>query len=302
MVISTFALSLRIRSLRTTLSVVAAGVMASLTIACNVSQPQPNNNDARVGESAVPCTSFPLGLFADPQGEVQLALRRSNNQLHVLLAELGQELIVDTGLQGFNDTLTGKPQLQAQARCEGRALRVQGQRSPRPSTSESQSFDYTIEIAGTDLAITSLVGIRLRSSVLRLIPSGGATVPDLHVLLASSHRPDRCANFARKPQTFVGSTSTGRSLQITLHTPARKTPTLKIGSDTLSLDGVARTQQGVTRLGLCDSQGEIAFIQLGRVAEPLSAKLQATATNLRGQLRIKSSRWTTEESFLLAPQ
>jgi hypothetical protein len=267
-----------------------------------VSQPQPNNNDARVGESAAPCANFPLGLFADPQGEVQLALHRSNDQLHVLLAELGQELIADTGPQVFNDTLTSKPQLQAQARCEGRALRIQGQRSPRPGSSESQSFDYTIEIAGTDLAITSLVGARLRSSVLRLIPSGGATVPDLHALIASSHRPDRCPNFARKPQTFVGSTSTGRSLQITLHTPARKVPSLKMGEDTLPLDGIARTQQGVTRLALCDSQGELAFIQLGRVAEPASAKFQAMPKHLRGQLRIKSSRWTTEESFLLAPQ
>lgn len=278
-------------------------------VSCNVSQPQPNNSDSRVGEATAPCANFPLGLFADPQGEVQVSIRRSTDQrqtLHVLLAEIGQELSVDAGPQSFTDTLSGQPQLQAQARCEGRALRIQGSRLPRssPSTGPAapQNFDYTLELSGQDLALTALVGSRLRANLLRLIPPGGTNVADLHVLLASAHRPDRCPSFARQPLIFVGSSSTGRTLQITVHTPARKTPTLKIGSDTLSLDGVARTQQGVTRLGLCDSQGEIAFIQLGRVAEPLSAKLQATATNLRGQLRIKSSRWTTEESFLLAPQ
>ncbi|HRK06440.1 MAG TPA: hypothetical protein PLZ57_01620 [Pseudobdellovibrionaceae bacterium] len=274
---------------------------------CNVSQPQPNNSDSRVGEATAPCANFPLGLFADPQGEVQVSLRRSADQrqaLQVLLAEIGQELSVDVGPQSFTDTLSGQPQLQAQARCEGRALRIQGHRLARPGTGPSapQNFDYTLELSGQDLALTALVGSRLRANLLRLIPPGGTNVADLHVLLASAHRPDRCPSFARQALTFVGSSSTGRTLQISLHTPARKTPTLRIGADTLSLDGIARTQQGVTRLGLCDSQGEIAFIQLGRVAEPSSAKLQATATHLRGQLRIKSSRWTTEESFLLAPQ
>ncbi len=271
-------------------------------VACNVSQPQPNNNDARVGEASAPCTNFPLGLYADPQGEVQIALRRPEDQLRILLAELGQELTVGSGTQSFVDTLTGQPQLQAQARCEGRALRVQGTRPARTGSTTSQNFDYSIELSGTDLSITSIIGSRLRSTLVRLVPSGGSTVADLHVLLASSHRPDRCPSFARQAIAFVGSSSTGRALQLTLHTPSRKTPTLKIGADTLSLDGVARTQQGITRLALCDAQGEIAFIQLGRIAEPSSARLQATATHLRGQLRIKSSRWTTEESFLLAPQ
>ena len=305
--LSLTALRLHALRLHTSLKItpIAMSFAVSLLIGCNVSQPQPNNNDARVEETSAPCANFQLGLYADPQGEVQLSLRRSidaNNRLQILVAELGQELNVDSGPQSFVDTLTGKPQLQAQARCDGRALRIQGQRSPRAGSTDLQNLDYTIEIAGSDLAITSLVGSRLRSTVVRLVPSGGTTVADLHALVASSHRADRCPSFARRAQTFVGTTSTGRAIQFKLFTPARKVPTLQIGNDTLPLDGIARTQQGVTRLALCDANGDLAFLQLGRVAEPMSAKFQVKPTHLRGQLRVKSSRWTTEESFLLAPQ